>query len=370
MISKGNKIAGEIFSQELTEEDINKIIQALKAKGYVAQVILPYKPESTTVKDFLLKFWDYDCSPYIKEKKIVGKSIHRRYVKIMLYRVKKYIIPRFGDRLIGSMTKQDIKDFMIELIEARKSLKAETINQIVRSLTCPLKWAFHNDLIPNNCFDGINYCHVESEKRIILSKIEAKKVFSTKWNNETSKLANLISMCTGMRIGEVQALMIKDIAPDRIFVRHNWARLDGLKSPKNGNVREIKISPELYKSIYIQINNNPYKKPDSFIFFSDNPSRPANVRKWNDDLHFILNKLQIPNGNKITFHCWRHFYITNMADNINERKLQLSTGHKTLSMLEHYAAHTREETLSELETVQNKLFTPIIKAANYSTLHS
>ncbi|MBQ2586371.1 MAG: hypothetical protein II570_05560, partial [Bacteroidaceae bacterium] len=45
------------------------------------------------------------------------------------------------------------------------------------------------------------------------------------------------AMCTGMRIGEIQALQLGDIGSDRIYVRHNWARRDGLKTPKKQQSR-------------------------------------------------------------------------------------------------------------------------------------
>jgi len=50
-----------------------------------------------------------------------------------------------------------------------------------------------------------------------------------------------------------------------------------------------------------------------------------------------------------------------MADYVDERKLQLATGHKSIEMLEHYAAHESEETLDELGKTAKNLFLPIIK---------
>ena len=53
-----------------------------------------------------------------------------------------------------------------------------------------------------------------------------------------------------------------------------------------------------------------------------------------------------------------------MADHIDERKLQLATGHKSKRMLEHYAAHESEETLCELAKVSDKLFSSIVRGIN------
>lgn len=74
----------------------------------------------------------------------------------------------------------------------------------------------------------------------------------------------------------------------------------------------------------------------------------------------VTKKLGIENCEKITFHGWRHFFTANMADHVDERKLQLATGHKTLDILEHYASHESEKSLKELGRVAEEIFMPIM----------
>jgi integrase len=40
-----------------------------------------------------------------------------------------------------------------------------------------------------------------------------------------------------------------------------------------------------------------------------------------------------------TFHGWRHYFTAYMRERVNEKLLQSQTGHKTLTMLEHYSDH-------------------------------
>jgi integrase len=40
-----------------------------------------------------------------------------------------------------------------------------------------------------------------------------------------------------------------------------------------------------------------------------------------------------------TFHGWRHFYTSYMRKKVDEKLLQKQTGHKTLTMLDHYSNH-------------------------------
>lgn len=376
------RIVGSILTEELSTYTVKQIVDVLKIKGYIEAAVFPETPESELFGDFLQRFWNYDKSPYVKEKLIVGQSIHRRYVKIMQQRSIAYWIPLLGNRTLGTITREDIKKAMWKFASTKqpvktrkkdaegnfiviyKNIAAETVNQIVRAATTALKWAYYNKLTQNDCFSGIVYCHVVPEKRRILTLEEVQKVFSFKWENESYKLANLTSMFTGMRIGEVQALQIRDIGKDRIYVRHNWARMDGLKKPKNGDEREIKIPDFLRKMLLDQAYKNPFGTAgNDFVFYGYARSVPCGCRHWNEALHDVLFKIGITDYKKITFHCWRHFFTTNMADNIEERKLQFATGHKTLEILEHYASHESEAIINELGIVAEKIFLPLVNIA-------
>lgn len=374
------KIVDSILTEEISKKGVEKIVEALQMKNYIVSAVLPETPESETFAHFLDRFWDYRKSPYVREKLVVGQSIHKRYVKIMHGRALSYWVPLLGNRPLGSITRKDIKKCMWRFatlpqrirtrkkdtngkwIYVDKMISPETVNQAVRSATCALKWAYHNGLIKNDCFSGLIYCHVVPQKRTIPTLKEAKKIFSAKWEHEPYRIANLTAMSTGMRIGEVQALQIKDLGRDRIYIRHNWARNDGLKVPKNGCAREIKVPHELLTLLWKQAEQNPFgKSPEDFVFFGFSRNIPCGCRHWNEELHKITMKLKISNHKKITFHCWRHFFTSTMADYVDERKLQLATGHKSIEMLEHYAAHESEETLDELGKTAKNLFLPIIK---------
>lgn len=374
------RILNALATTELSETAVRRIVDVLIARKCIVSAVLPKSPSCESFGHFLRRFWDFEKSPYITEKRILGQSIHRRYVENMLARAENYWIPKFGKKAIGEITLSDIKRQQRYLalfeqkvgtrkkkpgggkIYEKKHLSSETVNQIVRVATCALKWAYHNGITKNDCFSGVRYCHVVPQKRIIPSISQASAIFSEKWKHERSRIANLLAMCTGMRMGEVRALQIQDIGDDMIYIRHSWARKDGLKCPKNGEERKIRVPLELSKILRGLIRKNPYGgEPSDFVFWGHERDIPDSTRHWNRDLQEVLKKTDAPDADKITFHCWRHFFTANMADNVDERKLQLATGHKSLVMLEHYAAHESEETLNELGLVAEKLFLPIIK---------
>jgi hypothetical protein len=61
----------------VTSEDAARILAALQEHGLVRGVVLA-KPGSEPFLDFLHRFWDYDQSPYVEEKRTHGHRIGRR----------------------------------------------------------------------------------------------------------------------------------------------------------------------------------------------------------------------------------------------------------------------------------------------------
>lgn len=75
---------------------------------------------------------------------------------------------------------------------------------------------------------------------------------------------------------------MQDIGDDRIYIRHSWNQYEGLKCPKNGEAREIKIPQKLREMIIYQASFNPYDEEMSgFIFFNQaDPGKPMDGKVW------------------------------------------------------------------------------------------
>ncbi len=362
---------GKIATFDLSEKEFQKIQELFKHKKLLNSYVQANTPSSEKFTDFVRRFWDWERSPYIQEKQLYKHSIHRYYVKRNYGYVDKHFVPYFKDKTVGEITRQDIKGLMMYLNDLQ--LSGESINQITRCVTTPLRWAFQNGLTENNCFDGITFVAVKHKKREVLTMEQAAAIFDPRveWISEYSRLANLTAMCTGMRAGEIQALMIQDIGIDRIYVRHSWERgsYGGLKTPKNGEEREIPIPAELRDLLLEQGRKNPFGEGiKGFIFFGLVPGQPMDSKPWLTALRDALSQIGYDDPKKIVFHAWRHLYSARMADYIDQRKLQRATGHKTAAMLEHYADHAKEEDFIDLRNTATSLFLPIINETDRENL--
>ena len=120
--------------------------------------------------------------------------------------------------------------------------------------------------------------------------------------------------------------------------------LDGPKFPKNGEKRKVPLLPEIREGLLKLATKNPWD--DGFNFYSDKENQPMDHKLLNNGLRDAMGKMGISKeeskNRNIVFHSWRHRYASKMADMVDARSLGLATGHKTQSILEHYADHANE----------------------------
>jgi len=241
---------------DFTPEEVSKIAQTLQDRHLIQSFILPNTPQSKPIEQYLEEFWDFNKSPYVREKKLRGQSIHRDYCMALMTRLRTYWFPLLAGKSVGEITRDDINQIFTH--DSVANLAPKTINSIVSAITIPMKWAYLHGLTNNNCYDGIIKCSAKSAKRQVLTLEQAMSVFCTEWENDTAKLANMLAFYTGMRQGEIAALRLEDIGADRIYIRHSWSKYEGLKETKTNECREIKIPPLLRDMLLIQANMNPH----------------------------------------------------------------------------------------------------------------
>ena len=178
-------------------DEVLKIAQTLQERKLIQSFVIANTPQSKPIEDFLEEFWNYDKSPYVREKKLRGQSIHRDYCVALMTRLRTYWYPLLEGKSVGEITRDDI--YQIFTHDSVSKLAPKTINSIVSAITIPMKWAYFHGLTNNNCYDGILKCSAKSKKREVLTLEQALSVFCTEWENDTARLANMLAFYTGMR---------------------------------------------------------------------------------------------------------------------------------------------------------------------------
>ena len=253
------RLFNDLRTTEFDSDDINNIIKILKERNYLYSAVASTSKGSIPIEDFLENFWDFEKSPYVREK-----------------------------------------------------LGPKTVNSIIETITIPLKWAYYNELTQNNCFDGIIKCSNQSKERKVIDMENANRLMEIEWDNDEAEIANELAMHTGMRTGEIQALTVDDLGNDEIFVRRSWSKYDGLKCCKNGEERAIPISHQLYLKLKMLADFNPHG--NGFIFYSTVKDKQMDSKQFNKYLKRALAEIGYADSKDICFHSWRHFFIARMLD--------------------------------------------------------
>ena len=337
-----------------TKDEAEIVLAELKRLGMLKNFILNNTPQAENFISFLKTFWDWDTSPYVKEKLRKNHGIHKRHCKLQGQAIDLHWQPFFDGRYLGEISSEDIDTFISDI--ADKELSASRKNGIIKAGTKPLRWAFSKGKIEKDPTIGHILFSGEERKRHILTPTAAAATFRVVWSDERSKLANMLASVTGMRSGEILALRLQDIGPDCLYVRGAWNRLDGVKLPKNNEIRTVEISfPHLIQNLIEQAKRNPWGfSPDSFVFWSefhaDKPMQP--------DLFLIgfrealkLAGFSESEVKKYLFHGWRHFFTSYMVRKLEKKLLKSQTGHKTDDMIDLYSDH---ETVGDRELIQAK----------------
>lgn len=299
-----------------------------------------------TLKDCLLSYVQAK-QPYLKE------STYVRYMNL----INNHLDNQNGNIPINELTNRDIQNYCDTLLKN----KVSTI--VVREMVLLMKLSLKRDAKINSyqpLFIDLDLPTVAKKKRIsILNRNDQKSIMNYILTNNMQKYCGImLSLMTGLRIGELCALKWTDIDLKKrvIVVEKTLQRIcqKGKKSkititvPKTSNSnREIPISNALYDFL-IQIK--PSKRELYFLTSSNKPTEPRNYRKI---YLTLLKKLKI---NQTSFHALRHTFATRLIENkVDIKTVSELLGHSsvniTISIYVHSEFNTKRKAVKTLDNL-------------------
>ena len=346
-----------------TEAEAETLLAELKRSGLVKAFVLNETPQAEDFISFLKTFWDWETSPYIKEKLRKSHGIHKRHCIKQKQGITRYWESFFKGRYLGDVTARDIDAFINYMGDTQ--LSSSRKNGIIKAGTKPLRWAFSKGMIDKDPTRGHIMFSGEQRKRDILNPSAAAAVFRAVWKDDRAKLANMLAAVTGMRSGEILALRAQDLGKDCLYVRGSWNEVDKLKLPKNNKTRTVEIPfPDLIDSLVELAQANPWGvSPDSFVFWAELKSNvPMQGRLFVKGLREALANIGFTKDDtaKYLFHGWRHFYTSYMIGKLDKKLLKSQTGHLTDEMLTHYSDHRTEGDRELIQAKEREIFAGLI----------
>ena len=351
------------------EKEAGLILGELQRTGWVKGFVVKNTEAAVDFISFLDTFWDWDTSPYIKEKLRKNHGIHKRHCKLQRQAIALYWEPFINGRVLGEITAKDIDAFIDHMAE--KDLSAGRKNVVIKAGFKPIRWAFSKGMIESDPTRGHILFSGDETKRQILTPMTAAAVFRVEWASHKAKLANMLASVTGMRVGEIIALRLKNLGPDCLYVEASWNKEDKDKTTKTNESRKVEIPfPALMNGLIEIAKLNPWGvSPESYVFWSGYKCNiPMHGSICLDGLRkaLVLIGYTKEQADGYTFHGWRHFFTAYMAGKLDKKLIKGETGHKTDIMFNHYADHeingereliqtTKKATFGELLPEQSKI---------------
>lgn len=262
------------------------------------------------------------------------------------------LIPRFGERGIGSITPEEIVDLVQELERAGKS--QSTIANAVKPLNGLLGFALFKGLIATNPMSQIprGYkpsCNVKRDHREWTTTevdrviAEARKRDARPEAQQSYALAIEVLLRCGLRLGEMLALRQQDIDFEHevLLIRNSWTKDSKLGPVKtSASERRVPVTRDLIGRLMMR-SLHLDAEADTFLFAAkkgENPPSQSNFRRrgWNP----AVQAAGLTEGPRVTPHDARHAFTSQMAHlDLTSGDLAPILGHTTAGITEAIYVH-------------------------------
>jgi len=266
-----------------------------------------------------------------KKKDYIKESTYSNYSNI----ISNHIIPDLGNIKLSNLNNKLIQEYLINKyktgrLDGNGGLSNKTIRDIIAVVKSSLKYAIKEEMINNINLD-FTYPKIRNKDKIYIipKKDQEKLITYIKRNENTRNLGILLSLYSGIRIGELCALQWRDIdfknnilhinkTLQRIYIKDNKESISKIiiTSPKTHNAdRDIPLNKE-----FSEILKKYKTESDNYILSNcDKWIEPRTYRRY---FKKCLNKAKV---NEINFHGLRHTFATNC--------IKLGVDYKTVSEL-------------------------------------
>ena len=271
------------------------------------------------------------------------------------YLLERHIIPFIGKRKLSTITSHTINTFLDnKLKNGRLDGKGGLAPSYVKTMALILQAAFDygkNEKISPDISITISKPDTGKEEMRILDEQELKTLESHLTNDiDSTKIGTMISLHTGLRIGEICALSWDDIdlKNNIIHVRHTVSRVKNDKGHAELSTALIIDSPKTkssFRDIPISSSLRPYlllfekQKTSEYVVSDDNGY--LSPRTFDYRYHRLLDECGIKSLN---YHALRHTFATRCIEvGVDIKTLSELLGHSSVTITLNTYVHSSME---------------------------
>ncbi len=285
-----------------------------------------------------------EWTSYWMENELLGSvkaSSYQTYTNLL----KKHLLPMLGPMKLVSVTPSVVNDFVTAL--ENTGLAYSTIKGAYRLLSAAMRSAFEEGLIKKNPCRKIKIQHSEREDQRVLTRAEQEMVKKATYG--INDLPALLSLYTGMRLGEVCALKWSDIDWEKktITVKRTVQRVAQNTNSRTGEKTMLMVgTPKSIRSrrvipvpdfVLEQLMKLMQTKADSNYIFgvSTVAAEPRTIQRR---FKRFMEKLGITG---VHFHTLRHSFATRLLElGVDIKTVSVLLGHGSAKTTLDYYAHS------------------------------
>ncbi len=291
-----------------------------------------------------LKDWAIEWLNYKRD--FVKESTYANYANV----VYNHLIPDLGNIYLQDITHNELQKYILDKLKSGRvindrGLSEKTVKDIMMILKSCLKFAMNEEKMSQINLDFIYPKNHKKQKIYVLTKREQRKITEYALNNLNPRnVGILISLYSGIRIGELCALKWSDIDFKNNIIRINKTLQRIYLKNVNGITSKVVVSSPktIHSNRDIPMNRDfaaiikPLKLNSKCYVLSSTMEgiEPRAYRKY---FNTTLKKLKIK---PINFHSLRHTFATNCISlGIDYKTVSELLGHSDISITLNLYVH-------------------------------
>ena len=252
------------YVEELLEDETmlrkvfeSDLVVAIDSSHSLIQATIRETPKSSiTFEEFASPWWHWDTCPYVLARRAAGTESHpgikQSYVTSSEMWTRRYLIPYFGKYKLQDISVDMINTFW-QVLKDKHGLAPKTINNIRSVFIIMMKEAVSKGLIERNPVEMTISRTVDKKKQELLTDEECARLFDIErikdlWNDRiVYYVYSFVAGLTGLRAGELLALTINEVYPNKIVVKRSYNESYGMTTTKTSEERVVPITDEIYR---------------------------------------------------------------------------------------------------------------------------
>ncbi|MDO4389463.1 MAG: site-specific integrase [Eubacteriales bacterium] len=284
---------------------------------------------------------------YWLESEVLGRVKTSSY-QTYLQQINIHLIPALGDFSLSKLTPVVVHSFISQMEET--GFAHNTVKNAFRLLNAALRFAQEEGLILKNPCKKVRVQPKEMMEQRVLSQSEQEKVRKTALAQED--LPTLLSLYTGMRLGEVCGLKWSDIDWEKrtITIRRTVQRVSSVENcagkctllmigaPKSKHSHRVLPIPE-FVLVLLRKAFQVMDTEDAYIFGkADRAAEPRTMQRR------FWRKMTALGFSGVHFHTLRHSFATRLMElGIDIQTVSALLGHQSAKTTLEFYGHSLSE---------------------------